>query len=346
MERILIVRLSAMGDILNSMPVAAALQDRYPDCTVDWVIEERWQELLCAKGTPLFGPPSPQKPLVNSIFTVNTRRWRKHLFAKSTRTEVGALRRSIREQDYTTVVDVQGAIRSAVIARFSKSDIVIGFAKPREPQARFLYTKQVAAKGTHIIEQNVSLTQLPVPAPGAHRLPHDAAAEAWCEGELQRLGMNGKFAVLSPGAGWGAKEWPAERYGELAAMLKKDGILSLVNIGPSETELAGVVERASGGLAKPLQCSIGQLIATLRRAALFVGGDTGPMHLANLMGVPVVAIFGPTNPQRNGPFYPPFEVVRHESSATDYGHHDREHQGLLNTTSAGVYEAARKLLRP
>lgn len=345
MERILIVRLSAMGDLVNSLPVAAALRNAKPEAVIDWVAEERWLELLCAQGAQLDGPRTKQKPLVDTIYAVNTRRWRDNVFAVRTLSEIRGLRRRIRAAGYSSVIDVQGAIRSAVIARFSGSPRIIGFGKPREPQAKYFFTERVPAKGTHIIEQNVSLTGLPVPTPDTEMLPHDAAAEQWRDERLDVMGIATGYAVLSPGAGWGAKEWPAQRYGELAAMLAKDGIVSLVNCGPKEIELAKTVETASGGLAKSVVCSIGQLIALLRKAAVFVGGDTGPMHLANLMGVPVVAVFGPTNPARNGPFYPPFEVVRHESSQTDYSHKSREHEGLQNTTSAEVYEAARRLLK-
>jgi heptosyltransferase-1 len=345
MERILIVRLSAMGDLINSLPVAAALRKAQPDALIDWVVEERWAELLCAKGTVLKGPRSPKKPLVDAIYTVNTRRWRAHLFAYSTRHEIAALRRRIRSAGYSSVIDVQGAIRSAVIARFSGSSRIIGFEKPREPQARYFFTERVPALGTHIIEQNVSLIGLPVPPPDTDILPRDPEAERWCDSELLRLGVSSGYAVLSPGAGWGAKEWAPERYGEVAAMLAKDGVMSLVNVGPKEVELAKVVESSSGGAARSMACSIGQLVALLRKASVFVGGDTGPMHLANLMGVPVAAVFGPTNPARNGPFYPPFEVIRHESSATDYSHKSREHEGLMNTSSAEVYEAAKRLLK-
>src|SRR3954471_5559522 len=105
MERILIVRLSAMGDIVNSLPVAAALQQAYPESIIDWVIEERWQELLCARGTTLDSQRGPQKPLVNSIYTVNTRAWRDHPFLRRTRNEIFGLRRVIRKKQYTTVLD-------------------------------------------------------------------------------------------------------------------------------------------------------------------------------------------------------------------------------------------------
>jgi len=127
MERILIVRLSAMGDIINSLPVAAALQQASPESTIDWVIEERWQELLCARGTALGSPRSPQKPLVNAIYTVNTRAWRDNPLSQRTRSAIFELRRAIRNKHYTTVLDVQGAIRSAVIARFSSANRIVGF---------------------------------------------------------------------------------------------------------------------------------------------------------------------------------------------------------------------------
>src|SRR3954471_172481 len=120
MERILIVRLSTMGDLINSLPVAAALRIQKPDAIIDWVVEERWSELLCAKGTALDAPLSSQKPLVDNVYTVNTRRWRDNLFARSTRKEIGELRRRIGQAGYTSVFDVQGAIHSAVIARFSR----------------------------------------------------------------------------------------------------------------------------------------------------------------------------------------------------------------------------------
>src|SRR5205814_823312 len=153
-------RLSAMGDLINSLPVAAALRKAKPDAAIDWVVEERWSELLCAKGAAHDGSRSPLKPLVDTIYTVNTRRWRDNIFARSTRKEIAELRRRLGQAGYTSVIDVQGAIRSAVIARFSKSKRIIGFEKPREPQAKYFYTERIPARGTHIIEQNVSLTGL------------------------------------------------------------------------------------------------------------------------------------------------------------------------------------------
>src|SRR5205085_8395301 len=129
------------------------------------------------------------------------------------------------------------------------------------------------------------------------------------------------FAILNPGAGWGAKQWPAERYGLVARELGKSGLRSLINHGPGEEELAISVETASKGAARRIACSISELIALTRRTRLFIGGDTGPMHLAAALRIPVVAIFGPTNPARNGPFGTASIVLRSASSLTSHARH-------------------------
>src|SRR5260370_9832528 len=153
------------------------------------------------------------------------------------------------------------------------------------------------------------------------------------------------FVMLSPGAGWGAKRWPAERYGQVARQLAEEGLCSLVNYGPGEEELAVAVEAASEGTARQISCSVSELIALTRRARLLIGGDTGPMHLAAALKVPVVAIFGPTNPARNGPVGTQSIVLRSASSVTDHTRHSKPEQGLLAITVGEVLAATRELLQ-
>jgi heptosyltransferase-1 len=119
--------------------------------------------------------------------------------------------------------------------------------------------------------------------------------------QLTKQGIS-NFAILNPGAGWGAKRWPAERYGHVARALAATGVRSILNYGPGEEGMAQQAEAASEGAAVVMKSSITELIALTRRARLFVGGDTGPMHLAAALNVPVVGIFGPTDPARNGPY--------------------------------------------
>ncbi len=177
-------------------------------------------------------------------------------------------------------------------------------------------------------------------APGVE-FPVDADAESKIAGLTTDLRG---FAILSPGAGWGAKRWPAERYGQVAKELAKDGLCSLINHGPGEEELAAAVEAASAGTARKISCSVSELVALTRRARLFIGGDTGPLHLAAALKIPVVAIFGPTDPARNGPFGTQAIVLRSASSVTDHARRREPEQGLLEITAGEVAAAARKLL--
>lgn len=208
------------------------------------------------------------------------------------------------------------------------------------------YTRRVAARGVHVVEQNVSLALAAAPGSKAEirfDLPVDAAAEAWTD-SLLRERKAGEFAIMNPGAGWGAKQWPPERYGEVAKELARHGVHSLVNFGPKEDAVAAAVVKASEGAAKSIACSIGQLIAVARRARLIIGGDTGPLHVAAALGVPVVAIYGPTDPARNGPFGTRAIVLRSGESRTSHARRRRTEAGMMNITVAEVVSAARRLL--
>jgi heptosyltransferase-1 len=345
-EKLLIVRLGAMGDIIHTLPAVAALRAAFPDCQLGWIVEKRWSELLCTPTASRSGPLSPERPLVNNIHTVNTKAWRHSMASPQTWRQIAAAAREVRGEQYEVAIDFQGAIRSVLIARVSHVNAIYGFDRPRETPARSLYTRRVAARGTHIVEQNLSLAEevagRALQAPG-DIFPRDEAAEQECERRL-REGGTAKFALLNPGAGWGAKRWPAERYGRVAEELAKDGIKSFVNAGPGEEELAKSVQELSDGPAEVVACSITQLIALTRRASLFVGGDTGPLHLAAALGVPVVAIFGPTDPARNGPFGTKSIVLRSPSSQTSHKRRPQTEEGLLEITSEQVIDAARKLL--
>jgi heptosyltransferase-1 len=177
----------------------------------------------------------------------------------------------------------------------------------------------------------------------AVEFPRDEAAEDRIARSL-REGAIRDFAILNPGAGWGAKRWPAERYGLVARALAGQGVQSIVNHGPGEESLAREVENASDGAARSFQCSISELIALTRRAKLFVGGDTGPMHLAAALTIPVVAIFGPTDPARNGPYGTRGIVLRNPESSTSHARIAQPDKAMLEITVDAVVDAARTLL--
>lgn len=344
-KRLLIVRLGAMGDVIHGLPAAAALRAAFPEAMLGWLIEERWAELLCTLPTPRSGPRSPQRPLVDRIHTVNTQQWRRVPFSAATWERIAASLSDLRASRYELAVDLQGAARSSLLARWSGAPSIYGAAQPRESVATMFYTHPVITKGPHVVEQNLSLAEavarrsLQTPRT---ELPHDEAAEQACDQRLRERGTRA-FALLNPGAGWGAKQWPAERYGHVARQLAEKGLRSLINYGPGEEELARTVEDASGGTAESFTGTLTQLIALMRRARLFVGSDTGPMHLAAALSVPVVGIFGPTDPARNGPFGTRSIVLRSPSSSTSYRHLSEPDAGLLEITAEQVVAAAGQL---
>lgn len=348
---LLIVRLSAMGDIIHTLPAAAALRQAFPHATLGWLVEERWAELLCTLRYPRSGRRSAQRPLVDRVHSVNTAEWRRAPFSFNTWQQMAAGLSQLRGIQYDAVIDFQGAVRSALLARWSGAPIVYGSIQPRENAASMFYTRKVLSntKGTHVVEQALALagavistTSISTPAEVQAEFPLDQDAED----KIAALAADGKdFAILSPGAGWGAKRWPPERYGQVARELAKDGLCSLVNYGPGEEELAAAVEAASEGAARKISCSVSELIALTRRARLLIGGDTGPMHLAAALKIPVVAIFGPTNPARNGPFGTQSIVLRSASSLTDHTRRPEPEQGLLEITVHEVVAATRKLLQ-
>jgi lipopolysaccharide heptosyltransferase I len=347
LHRLLVVRLGSMGDVIHTLPAVTALRRSIPDAMIGWVIEERWAELLCTLSTPRSGPRSAQRPLVDKIHTVNTKAWRSSPFSNQTWEQMAAGLSELRAGRYEIAADFQGAVRSALIARWSGAPIIYGMAQPRENVASLFYTRQVLARGTHIVEQNLSLAEAvahhPLEMPPVE-FPYDETGERECERRLVDQDI-GKFVLLNPGAGWGAKQWPAERYGYVAKQLAEDGFKTLINCGPGEKNLAQAVEADSGGAAEEIACSLTQLIAITRRAALFIGGDTGPMHLAAALRIPVVGIFGPTNPVRNGPFSTRSIVLRSPSSSTSHSRREHPDPGLLEITSDQVLAAARQLLR-
>jgi len=337
-----VVRLGAMGDILHALPAVTALRQTHPGWVIDWVVEPCWRALLAADGST---GRSPAQPVVDRLHFAPTKAWRKSPFSLQTFFEIKRLRRDLQAGSYDVVIDLQGAIRSAVVGRMAGSRRRIGEATPREQAARWLFTEQVPTFGAHVIEQDVELASAIAGddlKPVQPWLPVDPAAEAWAD---ELFSASSQPAVLiNPGAGWGAKRWPVERYAAVAQGLIERGFRVLVNAGPGEEPLAQAIVQGTGGAALPLTCSLAQLIAVTRRVNLALAGDTGPLHLACALGRPVVGIYGPTDPRRNGPFGTQFKVLRSPESRRDHTRHPEPEAGLLTIQSEAVLKAADEFL--
>jgi heptosyltransferase-1 len=334
-----------MGDILHALPAVTALRQAHPDWVIDWVVEPRWRALLAAEDNTTRGSA---QPLIDHLHFAATKVWRKAPFSKQTRAEFNALRAALRAAEYDAVIDLQGAIRSALIARLAGCPRLIGESEPRERIARWLFTERVATQGAHVIEQDVELAsaiacdELKFVAP---LLPVDQATETWAD-ELLPIPASQPAILINPGAGWGAKRWPAERYAVVAQGLIERGFRVLINAGPGEELLAEVIVRGTGGAATALTCSLAQLIALTRRVDLAIAGDTGPLHLACALGKPVVGIYGPTDPSRNGPYATKFKLLRSPQSRRDHSRRAAPEAGLLTIQPDEVLRAADALLYP
>jgi heptosyltransferase-1 len=334
-----------MGDILHALPAVTALRLAHPSWQIGWVVEPRWQALLAAPGAAKRGSAMP---VADRLHFAAMRDWKRHPLSARTRNELAALRRELRGAGYDAVLDLQGAIRSAAIARMSGTRRLIGEAAPREWPAHWLFTERIATQGAHVIEQDIELAAAVAGdalTPVEPMLPFDANAERWCLAQLAPGSPRESarpVVLITPGAGWGAKRWPPERYAIVARGLADRGFRVLVNAGPGEEKLAAPI--VADGAAACVNPTLPQLIALMRRVALCIAGDTGPLHLACAVGRPVVGIYGPTDPSRNGPDGTRMRVLRSPGSRRDHSRRAEPDPGLLTVTPDDVLRAADELL--
>jgi len=282
-NRLLVVRLGSLGDLVHTLPAVAALRRGRPDLEIDWLVDAVHQDFLALV------------PVVTSIVTL----------ADRTASAWWEARGRLRQRSYDMAADFQGLIKSAALARLSGAREVVGFDRTslREPSAALFYTRTVDVRGAgHVVFKNLRLASALGAVDGPLEFPLAAPASRAADDVRNRL--TGPYVILNPGAAWPNKRWPPERFGSLAAHLAdRHGLPSIVLWGPGERQTAEAVVAASNGAAVVApETSLADLVALSRGARLMVSGDTGPLHIAAAVGVPVVSVFGPTDPQRNGPW--------------------------------------------
>jgi heptosyltransferase-1 len=334
--KVLIVRVGAMGDVLHALPAVTALHVARPDWEIDWVVDPRWAPLLVnGEGHGL---------VVRRVHLAETKKWSKAPASPATLRSIFELRRALRGESYDLAVDMQGTLRSAVIGRMAGAGQFVGYSDPREAMAAKFYKTNLERKGRHVMKQGAALLGEACGValePAAVALPHEEWADNWAAEEVG----DRQTCLLAASAGWPAKCWAVEKFGKLAVELKALGMDVVVNAPRKEDALAAAVVAASGGAARVVVCNVTGLIALLRRMTVVVGGDSGPTHLAAALGIPVVALFGPTDPERNGPRGPGrIVVLRDPASVTSYKRATAEDAGLAKISVGTVVEAVRGLL--
>ena len=295
--RILIVKLGSIGDIVHTLPSLAAIRAALPHAEISWVVERRASEIL------------QDNPLLNRLIVVDTKALRRGLMSGETLRAPRQQLRRLRASAFDIALDFQGLLKSASIARLSGARRIFGFSHEslREPASRLLLSKTVfIPQHTPVIHKNLELVRaalgIPVPQkPEDLAFPLQISADHESEAERAQDGA-GRFAIVNPGGGWPTKLWSVERFGRLADELwTHHGLHSLVIFGPGESELAEkVVQTSVTGKARAVSLSLKGFYALARTAQVYVGGDTGPTHIAIAAGAPVVGLFGPTEWWRNG----------------------------------------------
>ena len=328
--RFLVVRLGSLGDIVHAFPAVSGLRKSFPHSEIIWLTHPKWEFLVKTCG------------LANEVWTVDTRNW----------ANLRSILKHIRAHRFAAAIDYQGLWKSAALPFLAGVPQRIGFSSDtiREPGVPILYTDRVRADANrHVTDQDGELSV----RAGAH-VPIGDVQLAISAEDLQvvsaRLAAEGidDYVVISPGGGWRSKCWPADRYGWLAdRILKEFGLRTVVNAGPGENDLTEAVDRASQS-AKPVPFagSLGQLMALLKNARVVVAGDTGPLHLADALGTSLVAIFGPTDPDRNGPYRGNGVALRWESAVTSYKRGAEPDESLLHISVDEVMNALHGLLQP
>lgn len=294
--RILIVKLGAIGDIVHALPALAAVRAALPNAEIAWAVERRAAEIL--RGNRL----------LDDLIELDTRALRAGRFVRDRLPEARRQWRVLREREFDVALDLQGLLKSATIAKLSAAPRRCGFSRRylREPASRFLLTETFdVAPRMHIIRKNLTLAeqalQISVPTDD-YAFPIETDETHRLEAEKIAAQASGNFAILNPAGGWTTKLWEAERFGALADRLwAENGLISVITTAPHERELAEKAARGSkSGKIFAAQPSLKGFYELAKRAAVYVGGDTGPTHLAVAAGAPVVGLFGPTEWWRNG----------------------------------------------
>ncbi len=346
--RFLVVRLGSLGDIVHTFPAVSALRQTFPASQITWLTHPRWESLVASSG------------LASEIWATETR----------SLASIRGIIAQIRKEQFSAAIDYQGLWKSAALPLFGGVPRRIGFSSQtiREWGVPILYTDRVRCQTTHIAEQNGELSQR-AGASGTvapFTLQISAQDEAIVRQLLQDCGVD-RYVLLSPGGGWRSKCWPPERFGQLAQHIRDSlNLRCVLNYGPGEDHLVEAIKAASGG-AEPIAYSgtVEKLMALARNALCIVGGDTGPLHLAIALGTSSVSIYGPTDPQRNGP-YPSFAspdlvtagatnrdasvdstrniVLRANSAVRDHSRIDETDPAILEISVTEVFSALVQLI--
>ena len=331
-KKILIVKPSSLGDVVHSLPLLNAIHVCFPKAEVHWVIAKGLEGLL--EG----------HPLINRLIIINKDLWKKLSKAGSTLKEIRQLFKDLRNEKYDLVIDLQGLLRSGLITMATHAPVRIGFAEAREGSRLFYTLKVRGGKGVHAVDRYLKVAaELGCDAADiSFPFPVSGAGSRKIQDLKNRLG---DYAVIVPGARWKTKIWPAENFGRVAQGLS---VRSIVIGSRVDSRIAEQVVSSSGGKALSLagETNLGELIEIMRDARVVITNDSGPMHIAAALHVPVIALFGPTSPVLTGPYGTGHIVLQsHSACVPCFKRECNDIKCMKEITPGAVSQEVKKVLK-
>lgn len=329
-KKILIIKPSSLGDVIHSLPFLNALRTCFPRDEIHWVIARGLEDLVECH------------PMIDRVIVINKDTWKKISMTGETLHEAAQLFRTLRQEAYDMVIDLQGLLRSGLLAAATGASERVGFSEAREG-SRFFYTTKISGgKEIHAVDRYLKIAAALGCDPGSVLFPFPLYKERFDEIEALKASL-GKYAVIVPGARWQTKVWPAGNFGNVAARLP---VSSIVIGGSSDVPLAEGVVKSSRGRAFSLagKTSLRGLMEVMRDASVVLTNDSGPMHIAAALGVPVVAVFGPTSAVRTGPYGGVNIVIQSElPCAPCFKRRCRDVRCMAGVSADAVFERMRNL---
>ncbi|RJQ44896.1 MAG: lipopolysaccharide heptosyltransferase I [Nitrospiraceae bacterium] len=290
--KILVIKPSSLGDVIHALPFLKAVKDSFPHAQIDWVISRNLRGLL--EGNPL----------IHELIDFDKDSWSKFKNLHKTISEISLLKKILKKKHYDIVVDLQGLLRTGLISFFTAAGLKVGFSDAREGSRYFYDTKIPSGKAVHAVDKCLEIAR----ALGAEvkKAEFPLHVDAGAKKKIREaLGNMHDYVVIAPSARWNTKRWPAENF---AALLRKIHIPVVIAGSKGDKEIASEIVKRFSSTGKNNvidfcgETTLKELIALISGAKAVVSNDSGPMHIAAALNTPVVALFGPTDPEKTGPY--------------------------------------------
>jgi lipopolysaccharide heptosyltransferase I len=286
--KILVIKPSSLGDVIHALPFLKSVKNTFPDARVDWVISRDLIGLI------------EDNPLIERIHTIDKESWKRMGNLYTSLTEILSLRKTLRTEHYDLVVDLQGLLRSGIIAHFASGSKTIGFADAREG-SRLFYDVKIPIQGiSHAVDRCLEAARIIGAEVKTADFPLSVNVD-FSRKIKELIGNNDEYIIIAPSARWQSKRWPSAHFASLISRLT---IQCIVIGSKDDMNLVNQIMTGTTGNAVNFcgKTDLKELVALISGSRAVVSNDSGPMHIAAALEMPTIALFGPTDPGKTGPY--------------------------------------------